>query len=310
MEIRRATILGFTIFMAGLVLCGVGVWLLLSPAQYQATARIQINPDVTDTNQNGQGMPSDPYFIQTEFEILQSQAVLGKVINSLSLNVEWGRKYAGGGTLTTNETIAILKKHLDIAPVRNTKLIEISFASEDPSEAAKVANAIAKAYQDYRLEMRRQLTLKGIEVLQQEYQEEELKVQIQQTNVDLLREKFKIQDNASPSPNQSETFLTNLLSIDGGTNALAQQPYWEAKRKLDNMIQFRKLLQAKITSESMGPPTNPKLRPLAEVVDAAQPPKSPAGPNLFLGAGLLAIGLFPTVGGFLMLKFSRHPVRL
>jgi len=35
----------------------------------------------------------DPYFIQTEFEIIQSQLVLNSVIDKLKLNVAWGKKY-------------------------------------------------------------------------------------------------------------------------------------------------------------------------------------------------------------------------
>jgi uncharacterized protein involved in exopolysaccharide biosynthesis len=176
MEIRRATILGFTLLLAGLTLCGVGLWLLLSPAQYQATAVIKVESDVNDIiGISGPARDSsgyDPYFIQTTFEIIQSEVVLGKVVKAMNLNVEWGEKYSGGATFTTNESFAILKRHLQIASVRNTRLIGISFTSDDPDEAFKVANAIAKAYQDYRLERRREITLKGIEVLQQEYQEE------------------------------------------------------------------------------------------------------------------------------------------
>ena len=51
--------------------------------------------------------------------------------------------------------------------------------------------------------------------------------------------------------------------------------------------------------------------PVAEmvpIIDAAQPPKLPVSPNRFLGAGLLAIGLFSTVSGYLMLKSARRPV--
>ena len=298
MKIGPKKFLGFSLLLAGIAVCGVGLWLLLSPAQYQARVTMQIDPDLTDVNQTGQAMSYAPNFVQAEFEVLQLPAVLGKVINALNLNVVWGRKYAGGATLTTNESMAILKRHLQIAPVGNTKLVGISFASEDLDEAAKIANAVAKAYQDYRLEKWQQMTLKGIEVLQQEYQEEEKKIQIQQTNVDLLHEKFKIPSDASPPK-------LPLVNRPLEKEVPPEYSYWEEKRKLDNMIQFRKLLAAKIASESVGP--LPKLRPWVEVVDAAQPPTSPAGPNRFLGAVLLEIGLFPAVGGFFMLKSSRLP---
>jgi uncharacterized protein involved in exopolysaccharide biosynthesis len=91
MKIHRTKILGFTLLLAGLALCGAGLWLLLSPAQYQATARIKLELDAGDIMGNGQGMPYDPYFIQTEFEVMQSQIVLGKVVEALNLNAEWGK---------------------------------------------------------------------------------------------------------------------------------------------------------------------------------------------------------------------------
>ena len=315
MEIRRATILGFTLFMAGLALCGAGMWLLLSPAQYWATTVIKVEPERRDMGSFMSGTPSDvndPYFIQTEFEALQSWRVMNKVINALNLNVEWGEKYTGGATLTTNKSRAILKRRLRIAPVRNTRLIGISFASYDPDEASKVANAIAKAYQDYRSEKRNQETWKGIEVLQQKYQEEEQKIQIQRTNLDLLRRKLKIQNDTSPSSFQPSPTLGNISIADYGvgTNALEEQPYWVAKRQLENMLDFHKVLQAKIAAEQMGPVSNPTFRPIVEIVDAAQPTKLPAGPNRFLGAAVLAIGLSSAVVGWLLLKSVRFPVRL
>ena len=233
-----------------LLLCGVGLWLLLSPAKYRATARIEVNEDVGDSGYYNYIMKAhpnvgvyDPYFIEYVFEDIQSQEVLGKVIGALNLNVEWGNKYGGGEMLTTNGSIAILKRHLNLGIVRNTKLIDISFTSEDPNEAARIANAIAKAYQNYRVERWQQQTLKGIEVLQQYYQEEELKIQIQQTNVDLLRKEL------APQILQAQQERTNRIEIHEAT---PDQPYWEAKRKLESMLDFHKLLAAKIESEKMG----------------------------------------------------------
>ncbi len=92
----------------------------------------------------------DPYFIKTQFELIQSEAVLGKVIDALDLNQAWGKKYTGGGPLKTSESLALLKARIDLRPVRNTSLIEIRAFSDNPSEAAEVANAIARSYQEYR----------------------------------------------------------------------------------------------------------------------------------------------------------------
>ncbi len=289
MEIRPTKILGFSLLLAGLALCGVGLWLLVSPAQYQATARIEINPNLTDVNQNRQAMSYDPYFIQTEFEVLQSQAVLGKVISALNLNVEWGGKYAGGGTLMTNESIAILKRHLNLAIERNTKLIEISFTSKDPNEAARIANAIAEAYLDYRLERRNQEMLKGFQVLMDEFEKEDRNIEAKQAELEQMRKQLNV-----PNPEPVDELLkTNFPS------------YFQAKQELQKMIELHKLLQAKITAEKID--LDIPRTATVQIIDAAQPPKSPASPNRFLGAVSLAIGFAASFGGWRLLKTSRRP---
>ncbi len=156
MGIGPKKFIGFSLMLAGLASCSVGLWLLLSPAEYLATARIEINPDPTDAIQNGQAMSFYLNSALTNIEVIQSAIVLGKVADALNLNVLWGRKYNGGGMLATNESIAILKKHLHLAIERNPKLLAISYTGENPDEAAGIANAIANAYQKYLLERRKQ----------------------------------------------------------------------------------------------------------------------------------------------------------
>lgn len=94
--------------------------------------------------------PYDPYYIQTEFEVIPSEVILGKVITDLHLNKEWGKKFANGETLKTKETMQLLKSRLDLRPVRNTSLIDIRVFSGYAPEAAKLANAIARTYQEHR----------------------------------------------------------------------------------------------------------------------------------------------------------------
>lgn len=113
------------------------------PESFASTARIKIDVPVTGTN------TYDPYFIQTEFEVIQSQAVLSRVVEKLSLNSGWGKKYYNGEQLKSDESLQILKGRLSLAPVRGTKLISITVYSDEPREAASLANAVAEAYQDY-----------------------------------------------------------------------------------------------------------------------------------------------------------------
>ena len=79
------------------------------PESYASFARIKVERDASDiqgfTEGPGYRQPYDPYFIQTEFEVIQSEKILGSVIELLDLNTVWGRKYQNGQKLKTTETI-------------------------------------------------------------------------------------------------------------------------------------------------------------------------------------------------------------
>ena len=222
-RIRKAIII--TVFLITAIVATAVTFLL--PESYASTARIRIEPDtISDIRGVGGEVPYaayDPYFIQTEFEIIQDRVVLGKVIETLNLNVEWGKKYFGGETLKTPETMEFLKKRMSLMPVRNTKLIGITVYSEDKNEAARLANVIAETYRDYRLHLRRQLTLNGIKVLEDQFQSEGEQIQAVQTNVDNLRKELSVNDSDPnsmiPTPTLSQEQLRNYnaMRLEGET---------------------------------------------------------------------------------------------
>jgi len=164
----------------------------LLPESYASTARIKVEPHGAPTNGQTTSRTYDPYLVQTEFEVLQSEVILNKVIESLNLNAVWGKKYAGGEKLKTSETLALLKGRLDLRPVGHTSLIEIRMFSEDPAEAAQVANAVAEAYRDHRWEQARQGAKNGVNALRERYAEQEQKVRVARQEVDKLRKELNI----------------------------------------------------------------------------------------------------------------------
>ena len=222
-RIRKAIII--TVFLITAIVATAVTFLL--PESYASTARIRIEPDtISDIRGVSGEVPYaayDPYFIQTEFEIIQDRVVLGKVIETLNLNVEWGKKYFGGETLKTPETMEFLKRRMSLMPVRNTKLIGITVYSEDKNEAARLANVIAETYRDYRLHLRRQLTLNGIKVLEDQFQSEGEQIQAVQTNVDNLRKELSVNDSDPnsmiPTPTLSQEQLRNYnaMRLEGET---------------------------------------------------------------------------------------------
>jgi capsular polysaccharide biosynthesis protein len=91
----------------------------------------------------------DPYLIQTEFEVMQSEAILGKVIENLGLNQEWSRRYNRGQRLSSGETLALLKKTPRPATRAQHEPYRDSRLSEKADEAAVIANELARVYQNH-----------------------------------------------------------------------------------------------------------------------------------------------------------------
>jgi succinoglycan biosynthesis transport protein ExoP len=210
-RIRKTVILA--VFLLVVITATLVTFIL--PESYSSMARIKVERDQSDisflTDPRVGGTPYDPYFIQNEFETIKSERVLTNVVASLSLNDEWGKKYNGGQPLKTHESVARLKAMMDLQPERNTSFIDIKVYSEKPEEAAGLANAVATAYRAYRLEMRKQLSLGGIKALEERWKEQEDKIHAAQTNVDRLREEYKIADAVSSA--DSPTMLMSAETL-------------------------------------------------------------------------------------------------
>jgi capsular polysaccharide biosynthesis protein len=140
-----------------LLICGIGLILVailivpstclvlfILPERYQSAARIQIAapPEI----KGAVAVRGVPYWVQTEVEAVSSKAVLNRVIERLKLNEIWSRKYKETGVLSQDVSFLILFSSLQVRPVPNTCLIEIRVVSEKPSEAAQIANEVARVY--------------------------------------------------------------------------------------------------------------------------------------------------------------------
>ena len=234
-RIRKAIII--TVFLITAIIATAVTFIL--PESYASTCRIKVENDFTDTLGSSavtpSMMPYDPYFIQTTFEIMQSQLVLSNVIATMNLNVEWGKKYFNGETLKTSETMAILKGRMSLAPVRNTKLISITVFSDDAKEAAFLANAIAAAYKTYRIESREQVVSKGLETLKGQYGQEEQQIQTNQLRVDQLRQDLGISETTANATGPTATLNDAELQSIHNQLIEGEHNYKESLSLLDEL---------------------------------------------------------------------------
>lgn len=123
----------------------------LIPESFRSTAQIIVE-EKQPGSQQAQSDFIDPYFLQTEFEVIESRVVLSKAVAALKLCDVWGKKFNNGAPLSSDWAETILRRNLELRPMRNTRVIEISAFSDSPDEAAKLANGVVEAYRIYKAE--------------------------------------------------------------------------------------------------------------------------------------------------------------
>src|SRR5688500_13651503 len=188
-RIRKTVILA--VFL--LVTLTTTVVTFILPKSYASTVRMKVEKDAPDVVGLGDRQYSsgyDPYWVQTEFETIQSKSILYQVITNLDLTKKWAERFKQEGELRMDDTYAILKGSVDVRQARNTSLLEISAYSDDPQEAAVIANKIAEIYRESRLSQRLQASARGIETLETEWDKQDKLVKAKQAEVDRMKNEF------------------------------------------------------------------------------------------------------------------------
>jgi serine/threonine protein kinase len=122
------------VFIAGLLVFALAAAVTsLLPKTYAATARVELSSQ-------------DGNFLQNEFARMESPEFLKQVAAAADLKTRWKSSLSGSEAEQTEQIIVRLRNEMELRPVRNTRLIGISFYSESPGEAADIANAITTVY--------------------------------------------------------------------------------------------------------------------------------------------------------------------
>lgn len=154
---RRKSMILLTI---ALVILLTLLFTLLSKPVYRATATLQIEREPTkvmDIDFLGSGDIRDTRdFYQTQFELIRSRALAAEVIRELNLEAELSSTSIIGqlkGMLGLRENTdrqaeleELLLENLTVEPVKNSRLVAVSFMSSDPQQAAEIANAVANVF--------------------------------------------------------------------------------------------------------------------------------------------------------------------
>lgn len=146
---------------------------LLATPLYRASATLEMNPpqvEVLGQGKSGQAMvANDRDFLPTQYGLLRSRALAERVAQELNLGgnpafVPEGIDRASG----TRIAAARLQGGFDVDPLPQSRLVEISFVSEDPALAARVTNAFADNFINSSLERRYESSAYARRFLQQQ----------------------------------------------------------------------------------------------------------------------------------------------
>jgi len=209
-RIRKTVILAVFLLVS---LTTTVVTYLLPPA-YSSKVVISIEPDVPDVDPLGRFMmrpTADPFFIQTEFQRIQSKPVLTNVVEALNLREAWGKKYNQPGPLDRDRAYEILKASIRVQQQQNTTLVEIHAVSDNKDEAALLANKVGEVYSDVRRKALARVTQGGLETLREQLLKEEADITNQQNLVHQLREQLKISDFDANSPMPTPTLDSETM---------------------------------------------------------------------------------------------------
>jgi len=184
---------------------------------YQATTRLIIdkeNPNVVSIQEVMAVDASGTDYYQTQYKIIESRSVAREVIRRLNLldNEEFSPRpkdtllsklktsmvETASSTVETiaslfrrekapgepseqedaeNRMISAFLERIDVSPIRNSRLVDVSFEAKDPVLAGKIVNTLAAAYIDQNLETKLRAVQDAVRWLQTRIEEERKKVE-------------------------------------------------------------------------------------------------------------------------------------
>lgn len=196
---------------------------------YRATARILIERTAPRIVNIQEVMPIDAStseFYQTQYTILKSRSLAQKVIQTLNLKEDkrfnpylQGETKLSGEELDQRLTEKFLSQ-LNVQPVRNTRLVDISFEDRDPSLAATVANAVAVCYIMQSSEMKTKTSAEAHEFLLKQIEEQRKRLEESERALQNYKERYGIIELEPTSDQQSQNIAMQKLS--GITQLLVQ----------------------------------------------------------------------------------------
>ncbi|MDB6128889.1 MAG: capsular exopolysaccharide family [Verrucomicrobia bacterium] len=231
--------LALILMIVALVVITTVVITAFLPRWYLATTKIRVEKPEGEVRlfQAQSSGNYDPYFLQDQFKILQSEKILYPVITNLGLNTRLAPVMGATGTMPSAVTFSYLtNKMLRIESQRSSSLIEINVFAQDAELGASIANEIARVYSEDRIAFATSEQREGLAKLRDELTAQERVVSAQRDLVEKLRKDLNISGvdlNSRYSDMEIETLrqMQNSL-IALSVDAIGRKTRWERFRSI------------------------------------------------------------------------------
>jgi polysaccharide biosynthesis transport protein len=198
-NILRKRRLLLAVAVAG-ALAAAWLWTIMATPLYTSTTKVMI--EKAGGNPLGVGYNyayQEPEFYQTQFQLIRSRAVARRVVEMLGLDsiteaspTPGGRLQGGWRRITRSDSVAdapdfewvrresvalSISNGIDIKPVQNSRLVDISYTSPNPEFSALVANSVASAFIEQTLDMKMEATRGSLGWMTRKAEEERRKLE-------------------------------------------------------------------------------------------------------------------------------------
>lgn len=205
---RRWTVIAFFVILV----TTVAVATFTAKPVYRSTAQILIERENSNVVSIQEVLAIDATatdYYQTQYEILKSDTVARRVIKRLNLATHTEFRGDPGGNKAVVESpedrdrrvLKAFLAQLQISPIRNSRLVNVSFESHDPRLAAQMANTLAEEYINYNHELKLKAVRQAGDWLRLRVDEMQSKVKESEEAFERFRETIPAQITAQVDSN-------------------------------------------------------------------------------------------------------------
>lgn len=156
------------------------VHFLITPPSFEAQCVIQIERRSANSLLSSQLPWLDHYFnlefYPTQYRLLESRGLAEEVVRDLRLAEEErfaGRAARNGSSSGADRAVLgrianRLRSSLSVQPIRDTQLVRVTYRSDRPDEAARIANAFAESFIEFGIRTRSETMSEASDVLAEE----------------------------------------------------------------------------------------------------------------------------------------------